>query len=84
MLFGMTLLKYNISELIEASTFLGPFCFSLFIFVVVFICMSMCITIIVQSFRYVRENVNDDEEIFSLMFNKFQRWTGFEFYFIFI
>jgi hypothetical protein len=89
MLFEMTSMKFNINDLMEASAFLGPFCFSLFIFIVVFICMSMFLSIINDSFRHARENAkvksNQEEDILSFMFYKFQRWTGFElFYFKFI
>jgi hypothetical protein len=78
MLFQMTVMKYNVQQLIEAAPVLGPFCFSLFIFVVVFICMNMFITIINGSFRHVRENINnnDHQEIFSFMLKTFLRWTG--------
>jgi hypothetical protein len=39
--------------------------------------MNMFITIINDSFRHVRENVNDDhQEIFSFMLKTFLRWTG--------
>ena len=77
MLFEMTLLKFDASELTGAASFLGPLCFSLFIFLVVFICLSMFISIINDSFRRARENMNNDnQEIFSFMLNKFQRWTG--------
>jgi hypothetical protein len=76
MLFQMTVLKYNVHDFIEASPFLGPFTFSLFIFIVVFICLSMFISIIIDSSRHVRRNIDDDEEIFSFMWNKFSRWTG--------
>jgi hypothetical protein len=41
MLFEMMLLKYNVSDLDAADSFLGPFCFTLFIIFVVFICMNM-------------------------------------------
>lgn len=41
MLFEMMLLKFDVSDLYAADTFLGPFCFSLFIIFVVFICMNM-------------------------------------------
>jgi len=37
MLFEMTSLRFNTSELTGAASFLGPFCFSLFILLVVFI-----------------------------------------------
>ena len=76
MLFEMTLLKFNATELTSAAAFLGPFCFSLFIFLIVFICMSMFIAIINDSFRRARNDLQDDQQIFSFMFNKFQRWTG--------
>jgi hypothetical protein len=74
--FAVTVLKYNVHDLIEASAFLGPFTFSLFIFIVVCVCLRMFISIIIDSFRHVRTNINDDEEIFSLMWNKFSHWTG--------
>jgi hypothetical protein len=76
MLFEMILLKFDTSQLIQAGTFLGPFCFCLFIFLVVFICLSMFFTIINKNFRGVRENITKDEEIFLLMFERFVRWTG--------
>jgi hypothetical protein len=41
MLLEMMLLKFNVSDLNAADAFLGPFCFSLFIIFVVFICMNM-------------------------------------------
>jgi hypothetical protein len=81
MLLQMISLKYNTNELSHASTFLGPFCFSLFIYIVVFICLSMFISIIRESFRYVRANVKhhhqtEDEQIFPFMFLRFRRWIG--------
>ena len=76
MLFEMILMKFDATELIDASAFLGPFSFTLFIFIVVFVCMSMFLTIINDSFRHARENGNDHGEIFSFMWDRFQRWTG--------
>ena len=78
MLFEMTLMKFDAHQLLDAAGFLGPFCFSLFILLVVFVCMSMFLSIINESFRQARDNVNrsDDEEIFSFMLDKFLRWTG--------
>jgi polycystin 1L2 len=77
MLFEMTSLKFDVSELREADAFLGPFCFTLFIFLVVFVCMSMFISIIRDSFCTVRHNAfNEDQEILAFMIHKFQRWTG--------
>ncbi|CAF5017173.1 unnamed protein product [Rotaria sp. Silwood1] len=82
MLFEMTLTKFDAHELHEAAAFLGPFCFSLFIFIVVFVCMSMLLTIINDSFRFVRENAkvksNEDQHILSFMFSKFQQWIDIE------
>jgi hypothetical protein len=77
MLFEMTSLKFDVSDLREADAFLGPFCFSLFIFLVVFVCMSMFISIIGDSFSTVRHNtLNEDREILTFIIRKFQRWTG--------
>ena len=81
MLFEMSLMKFDAHELINAAAFLGPFCFTLFILIVVFVCMSMFLSIINESFRRARDNVNNrrnDEEIFSFMIDKFLRWTGNE------
>jgi hypothetical protein len=77
MLFEMTLLKFSPGDLTGAARFLGPFCFSLFIFLVVFICLSMFLSIINKNFRRARENMNNNnQEIFSFIFDKFLRWTG--------
>ena len=76
MLFEMTLLKFVVTDLTGAAAFLGPFSFSLFILIVVFICMSMFLSIINDSFRRARNNRQDDQQIFSFMCNKFQHWTG--------
>ncbi|CAF1415456.1 unnamed protein product [Adineta steineri] len=79
MLFEITLMKFDAHELIEASAFLGPFCFSLFVILVIFICMSMFVSIINDSFRLARENVDpNNQQIFSFMLKKFQRWTGLQ------
>jgi hypothetical protein len=42
MLFEMTLMKFDAYELLNAAEFLGPFCFSLFILLVVFVCLREC------------------------------------------
>ncbi len=70
-------MQFDAYNLIDASSFLGPFCFGLFIFLVVFIFLSMFIAIINESFRYVRDNMkHQDEQIFIFMFRKFRRWIG--------
>ena len=77
MLVEMTLLKFDATDLTGAAAFLGPFCFSLFIFLVVFICLSMFLSIINDSFRRARNNITDNnQDIFSFMLNRFQRWIG--------
>jgi preprotein translocase subunit SecG len=59
----MTSLKFSPGELTEVAL----------IFLVVFICLSMFLSIINDSFRRAREHINDDkQEIFSFMFNKLQ------------
>lgn len=78
MLFEFVLMNFDAQEIISAAAFLGPFCFSLFIFLVVFVCMSMFLTIINDNFRFARNHsqFHDDDHIFSFMFHKFQSWIG--------
>ncbi len=80
MLFEMILMNFDAHELSAAGEFLGPFCVSLFIFVVVFVCMSILLAIMNQSFRFVRANMklkaNEDQQLLSFMFSKLQRWIG--------
>ncbi|CAF1363985.1 unnamed protein product [Adineta steineri] len=79
-LFEMMLMKFDAYELTDAAPLLEPICFSLFFLFIVFICMSMFITIISDSFRIVRNNTkvncNEDQTIFKFMLHKFQRWIG--------
>ena len=80
MLFEMTLMKFDAQKLSSAAPFLGPLAFSLFIFVVVFVCMSMFVTIINESFSAVRQeaalHVDQEQHIFSFMVDRFQRAIG--------
>ncbi|CAF1184610.1 unnamed protein product [Adineta ricciae] len=79
MLFEMTLMKFDTHDLSEAAAFLGPFCFSLFIVFVVFICISMFLSIVADNFRRVRATLDDKSDgIFSFMFERFHRWTGWK------
>ena len=41
MLFQMTCMKFDVHDLSGAAAFLGPFCFAIFIVLVVFVCMNM-------------------------------------------
>ena len=78
MLFEMSLMKFDAHELIDAAAFLGPFTFSLYILIVVFVCMSMFLSIINDSFRQARDNLNQprSERLISFTIDKFLRWIG--------
>ncbi|CAF4333968.1 unnamed protein product [Adineta steineri] len=76
MLFEMTLMKFDASEIIGADAFLGPFCFTLFILLVVFVCLSMFFSIIIDSFHHAKDNQKEDQVMLSFMVKKFLRWIG--------
>ena len=79
MLFEMSLLKFDAHELSEAASFLGPITFTLFILIVVFICLSMFLSIINDSFRHSRISLEEDRTgraTFVLMQKTFCRWIG--------
>ena len=78
MLFEISLMKFDAHGLIDADAFLGPLAFSLYILIVVFVCMSMFLSIINDSFRQARDDVHRriDEQLFSLTIDKFLRWIG--------
>jgi hypothetical protein len=69
-------MKFDAHQLIEVHAFLGPFAFSLFIFVGVFGCLSMFLTIINKNFRQAKQNHMKSEEIYSFIWKRFVRWTG--------
>ena len=74
MLFEMMLLKFDVSDLYAADIFLGPFCFTLFIFFVVFICMSM---VCIHAHRTRKENMQSIRvRLFSVYFNHRRRISG--------
>ena len=75
MLFEITLMKFDASELTGASAFLGPIAFSLFILLVVFICLSMFLSIINESFKRAREDQNNNEDIWVFIWHQFSLWT---------
>ncbi len=72
--FAMMLMNFDAHELTDVAAFLSPFCFNLFILFVVFVCMSMFLSIISQSFRQARENISNDQKIYSFMFERVFRW----------
>ncbi|CAF1158667.1 unnamed protein product [Adineta steineri] len=76
MLFEMTLMKFDASQIVGADAFLGPFCFALFMFLVVFVCLSMFVSIISNGFRHAKDNKKEDQIMLSFMLKKFLRWSG--------
>ena len=77
MLSQMALMKFDATELAHSATYLGPLSFSLFILLVVFVCLSMFLSIINESVRRARLNIGEDQdEIFTFIWKKFTRWTG--------
>jgi hypothetical protein len=80
MLFEIILMKFDATDIYAADAFLGPFCFTLFVFFVVFVGITMFISIISDSFRVVRSNkqrTHDvDNDMFAFIWKKFLRWTS--------
>lgn len=76
MLFEVTLMKFDTAELLDADVVLGPVCFTIFIIITVFVCLSIFVTIINDNFRHVREQRTEEEEMLSHIWKTFLRWTG--------
>ena len=76
MLFEVTLMKFDTAKLLDADAVLGPVCFTIFIIITVFVCLSMFLTIINENFHRGREQRTEGEEMFSFMLKKFLRWSG--------
>jgi len=75
MLFEMSLLKFDAYELSDAAPVLGPITFTLFILVVVFVCLSMFLSIINDNFRSSRTSIDMNhhrmvKQMFRLMVEK--------------
>ncbi|CAF1134495.1 unnamed protein product [Adineta ricciae] len=81
MLFEKSLLKFDVKNFYTSNEILGRISFTLFIVFVVFICMNMFISIIVDSFRLIQHQVNfisnENDEIFIYMKKKLSYWMGF-------
>ncbi|CAF0892174.1 unnamed protein product [Adineta steineri] len=80
MLFEILLMDFDGDAIVNASPFLGPFSFTLFILLGVFVCLSMLLTIINDSFKCVRNNMDEnlsEDDPFAYMLHKFQNWIGF-------
>ncbi|CAF0777082.1 unnamed protein product [Adineta steineri] len=75
MLFEITLMSFDATDFTGADPFLGPFCFSIFIIIVVFVCLSMFMSILNDGFHHVEEIPIEDQHILSYMLKKFLNWT---------
>ena len=81
MLVEMILMKFDAYQLIDAAPFLGPFTFTLFIFIVVFVYLSTFLSIINSSFRQARareKQKNTADEIYSFIWKRFRQWLGWK------
>jgi hypothetical protein len=57
---------------------------SLFVFLMIFVCISMFISIFNNSFQYFRKHVNENHEIILFIWRKLQIWIGNTIVFCFI
>ena len=79
MLFEMLLMKFNAGELLDAHPVLGPLTFSMFMFFVVFVGVTMFVAIINIGYHDAYKNLNvagGDEEVLSSLMSKVMRWIG--------
>ena len=75
MLFEALLMKFVASDFIDASAILGPLSFTLFIFMGLFVGVSMLVSIISDNFRRVRHEQLNNQAMYSYMLRRFLRWT---------
>jgi hypothetical protein len=77
MLFEMILMKFDATDILSANALVGPMCVIVF---VVFIGVTMFISIINYSFRIVRKNhrldQNEDRHMLAFIWNRFQLRKG--------
>jgi len=80
MLFETILMKFDATEIYAANRFLGPMSFTLFIFFVVFVGMTMFISIINDSFQQIRNDQqyrnNEDYQILNMIWQRFLYFTS--------
>ena len=76
----MVLMKFEMPQLIDAHPVLAPLASTLFVLFVVFVSMSIFVSIISENFRFVRdhqqEHSDEDEQIFSFILQTFRQWIG--------
>ena len=75
-LFEMILMQFNAYDLINTAPVLGPLVFSLFIFLIIFVCLSVFISIINRSFHQAKEMKYENEEIYLFTWKRFTHWIG--------
>ena len=76
LLFQLTLFMFSASQLNGSTSIIGALCLSLFTFLVVFVCLSMFLSIINKSFRHARKAIPDDQQMLAFMADKFLCWIG--------
>lgn len=75
MLFEMSLLKFENGQLTDAGSFLGPFTFSLFVFVIVFVCLTMFLSILNEHFHNARKH-DRHRLLWQFVKSTLFYWTG--------
>ncbi|CAF1298678.1 unnamed protein product [Adineta steineri] len=75
MLFEITLMNFDASDFTGADPFLGSFSCSLFIIIVIFVCLNMFLSIINDGFHHVEQNPIENQQILSYMLQKFLNWA---------
>ena len=69
------LMLASLRDFYEADPWMGPLALALFIFLVVFVCTGMLLTIIGDSFRIVRDQAKAaNDEMLAFMMQKFRHW----------
>ena len=76
-LFKMTLIKFDFHQFNQIGGFLGTLCLSLCIILIVFVYSNMILSILNQSFRQAKQNLNkQNEEIFAFTYRRLLCWIG--------
>lgn len=66
--------------MVGANRILGPTCFFLYVFTVMWTLLNMLLSIINEAFAQVRAaeaNKENEKEVIDFMLNKFKVWSGF-------
>lgn len=77
MLFEMILMQFPADELVQADAFLGPLALSLFVFLLIFVGLSMFMSIINEHFQVVRKETKDNQDdIYSFLWKQICKRIG--------